>query len=455
MRNDSERGVRFEAIGKKSIEVVFDGERRSSDGGATLLAAIDRRLGLTARLAAMLVDSRAESRIEHSYLTMFRQRVFAIALGYADQNDSARIGTDPVLKLVCGPTVTDDGALASQPTLSRFEHAPEGRELVALSRTLEDQVLSSLSRRHRRARQITIDLDGSEDPTHGQQPFSFFNGYYESWCYLPLFGFISVDGESEQHLFHARLRPGTVKEVRCSLALLRRIVPELKRRFRRARILIRLDAGFAHPRLFELLDELDVDYLVAVGSNPVLDGLAESRMRASRVLAERFGMSVQLFGEGQYRAKTWPNARRVIFKAEVVCLGERTPRDNARFVVTNLRRSPERLWQLYRARGDVENRIKELHHGLEIDRTSCTSFLANQFRVLETAAAFVLLQALRGEPRNTELARAQVTTLRERLFKIGATVKESCRRIVLSLPRSYPWIDVWRRAALAVGATPS
>jgi len=453
MSNDTHQAVLFEGFSSKPLVVEFTAERLSSDGGVALLAQVDRRLGLTARLSEALLDRRLHERVEHKLGDLLRQRVFTIALGYADCNDAARIGDDLAVKLACGRSPAADQGLASQPTLSRFERDRSGRELVGAARALERTVLDDLRRRHKRPRRITIDLDSSVDPTHGQQPFTFFNGYYDSWCYLPLLGFLSVDDDPEQHLFFARLRPGTARDVRCVRSLLRRIVPNLKRRFPRAEVLVRLDAGFAGAELFELLDELHVKYLVAMPQNPKLVRIAARHMHAVRSIAEKFGGTTTLHGETDYRAKTWSRVRRAIFKAEVTDLTGRALRDNLRIVVTNLRGSPESLWKLYAHRGDVENRIKELKHDLEIDRTSSTSFLANQLRVHSTAAAFVLFQSLRHALAKTELARAQVATLRLRLLKIGAIVRESCRRIVLLMPATHPWADVWRRAALAVGAS--
>ena len=442
----------FEEAFAKTVVVQFDGEQRSSDGGSLLLGAVDRRIHLTDTLAGVLQDERAPERVEHTLLELFRQRVFAIALGYADQNDSARIGADPLLKLLCGRSPSDPSALASQPTLSRFETTRIGRELVHLGRRLERFVIARLRKAYAKAERITIDLDSTEDPTHGQQPFAFFNGYYESWCYLPMLGFLSIDDEPTQHLFHARLRPGTARDSRGTPALLWRTVRELRKAFKKARILVRLDAGFAAPAVLDLLDELRVDYVVAVPGNSVLQAEAAEPMRRVSEVAERLGGSLANWCETSYRAKSWKHARRVIYKAEALVYPGRELKENLRFVVTNLRGKPKRVWDLYCQRGDIENRIKELHEGLELDRTSCTSFLANQFRVLQTATAYVLFQELRLRLPRTDLARAQVTTLRERLLKIGAVVKESVRRIVLSFPVSYPWKKLWHEAAHSVGA---
>jgi len=288
------------------------------------------------------------------------------------------------------------------------------------------------------------------DPTHGQQPFAFFNGHYDTWCYLPMLGFLSVDGDPEQYLFHARLRPGLAKEARGTIALLRRTVARLRRAFKRARIRVRLDAGFAYPQIFAALEELRVEYVVAMPRNPTLSGRAARHMRAARSLSDRFEATTTLFGETSYKTRSWKRARRTIYKAEVVRAEGKPAKDNARFVVTNLRHAPERVWEIYCRRGDSENRIKELKNDLEIDRTSCTSFLANQVRVLMTATAYVLYQELRASLRGTELGRSMVATLRLRLMKIGATITESVRRVVVSMPASHPWKDLWMKAASRV-----
>ena len=445
----SERSF-FEDIFEKPVVSQFDSKLRSSDGGASLLGVIDRRIKLTEGLCVHLSDQRDPARVEHSYLELFRQRVYGIGLGYPDGNDSARIGHDPAMKMLCGRGPTDSGGLASQPTLSRFEHGLTGREIASLGRGLEEAVIERVRRRHPRAQLITIDLDPSVDPTHGQQPLAFFNGHYDTWCYLPMFGFLSVDGDPEQYLFHARLRSGVAKEARGTVALLRRTVERLRRAFKKARIRVRLDAGFAYPQIFEVLEELRVEYVVAMPANSVLSDRGSQHMYAARVLTESFGSTTTLFGETRYKTKSWNQERRVVFKAEVVHAEGKPDRDNARFVVTNLRHKPERVWEIYCQRGDSENRIKELKDDLEIDRTSCTSFLANQVRVLLTSAAYILYQELRAVLRGTELERGMVSTLRLKLLKIGATISESARRIVISMSSSHPWKDLWAKAARRV-----
>jgi hypothetical protein len=315
--------------------------------------------------------------------------------------------------------------------------------------------------RHRRrlrgrARQITIDLDPTDAPTHGAQQLTFFNGHYDSWCYLPLLAFLTFDNEAEQYLCGAILRPGNVGAARGARGLLRRLLDLLRITFPKARVLVRLDGGFATPEILDFLDaERGVDYVVAMAENAVLTRVAEPAMVEARAASEASGQTEHLYTDARYAARTWPHARRVVIKAEVVRLQDRAPRDNARFVITTLRQSPRFVYErVYCARGDIENRIKELHDGLQIGRTSCCRFWANQFRVFLTAAAYVLMQELRLRAARTACARAQVTWLRERLLKLGAHVVVSVRRVVLHLPTATPDLHAWRHIALALGARP-
>ena len=395
--------------------------------------------------------------MEHSYLELFQQRVFAMGAGYEDQNDAARTGNDPVLKGLCGLPALGEDALGSQPTLSRFERAQSGRDLVALARRFETLAIERHRKRlGRGVRLVTIDLDPTDDPTHGQQPFAFYNGHYESWCYLPLLGFLTFDDEPDQHLFLARLRPGNASAPRAAIPALRRTIAQLRAAFPKARIRVRLDGGFACPRVLDLLDRIADEYVVAMPSNPRLLELASDYMHGARIVGEYTKETAAVFGDFSYATeKTWPHERRVVVKAEQTRLKGHEPVDNPRFVVTKLpRKNAEQAYGVYAGRGDVENRIKELHHGLSMDRTSSTSFLANQLRVMIAATAYVLFEELRGAAAPaSEVARFQVSTIRDHFLKIGARVVESVRRIVLHFPAAYPWAESWRLLARAVGAT--
>jgi Transposase DDE domain group 1 len=249
---------------------------------------------------------------------------------------------------------------------------------------------------------------------------SFFNSHYDTWCYLPVAAFLTFNDEKEQYLVAAVLRPGNAVASAGAIGILRRILLRLWRAFPKARIRVRLDGGFADPLALEFLDTMGVEYV---------------------------------YGEGCYAARTWLAERRVIFKAEVVRQQGKEPKDNPRFVVTNLRQSPQWIYeQVYCQRGDIENRLKELYQGVEMGRTSCSKFWANQFRVLMTAAAYVLLQELRLRAERTACGRAQVWTLRERLLKLGAQVVVSVRRVVIHLPASFAYLASFRQIARSFGA---
>lgn len=442
--------VLFEGVCRKPVHAQFDYAHASSDGGAIVLAAADRRIGLIDRLAARLDDPRDATKRRHELRDLLAQRIFGIACGYEDANDAARLGDDPMHKLLLGRDPVHGDALASQPTLSRFENGFGRGELLAMSGALLETVLAR--RTPRKMKRITVDLDVTDDPTHGAQQLSFFNGHYGTHCYLPLLAFLTFNGEPDQHLVAAMLRPGNAPTARGALAMLSRLLNRLQERFPHARILVRLDGGFAGPELLRFLDEVCVDYVVGLPGNPVLERRAEPFMAAVQLRSALTEQTEHDFHETLYAAGTWDRERRVVIKAEVTRYPDREPRDNPRFVVTNLKRSPQQVYAFYRQRGEIENRIKELHHDLAIDRTSCSRFLANQLRVLLTAAAFMLLQEVRRRAAGTRFHRAQVWTIREQLLKLGARVISSARRVVLHLPASFPFVVPWRTVALAFGA---
>ena len=458
MRDDiTGQGVLFSGVFSKPIVAQFDERHGSSDGGAVLLKACDARLDLSRQIAACLVDARQSGKVEHSIEDLVRQRLFGIACGYADANDAARLTEDPIHKMMLDRDPITGAGLASQPTLSRFENAPRRAELYRMGEALADSVIERHRRRlGRRCKHLTIDLDPTDDPTHGAQQLSFFNGHYDTWCYLPVAGFVTFNGEPEQYLVAYVLRPGDAPALSGAIGILRRLLERLRAAFPRARVLVRLDGGFAAGELFDFLEAQGCDYVVAMAKNKRLTPRAARLMGTARRLSRRSGQTEHVYGETRYAARRWRCKRRVIIKAEVVRHPGREPKMNPRFVVTNLRGTPRRLYEkVYCARGDIENRIKELHHGLEIDRTSCSRFLANQLRVLLTAAAYVLMQELRGRAAGTSLARAQVSTLRERLLKLGARIETSVRRVVLHLPSSFAFRAEWQRIAFALGAAPA
>ena len=271
----------------------------------------------------------------HELLT---QRVMAIACGYEDANDAARLASDPVHKLLVGRDPFEGADLASQPTLSRFENAPDRKQLARLAEALADVVIERHRRRLKgRARRITIDLDPTDDPTHGAQQLALFNGHYDTWCYLPLLGFLSFNDEPEQYLFTAVLRSGKAVAWQGARGILRRLLKKLRRAFPGVRIRLRLDGGFAEPRLLDFLDaQPDVEYVVAMAKNAVLKRKAKRAMRQARRLSRRTGKTEHVYAEALYAARTWSHPRRIVIKAEVVRQAGKDPKDNPRFVITNL-----------------------------------------------------------------------------------------------------------------------
>jgi hypothetical protein len=451
MGKPEQQGVLFEDLYDKPVSVEFDGPRQSSDGGVLLLDALDKHLGLIRRMTAAVHDARQGGKVTYSMESLLRERVFAIACGYPKCDDADRLAHDPALKMVCN---LRDGRLASQPTLSRFENEMQWRDLYRMGMALTDTVIEAETRKRlvRKVRRITIDMDPTEDPTYGDQQLTFFNAYYDNWCYLPMVTTIQFEDDPDQIQVAPVLRPGNAKGSLGAIGILRRLVPKLRKSFPFATLIVRMDGAFATPEVLSWLESNDLLYLINMAKNSVLEGEAASLMKKARKEAKQTGRTATLFGETRYQAGKWSQKRRAVIKAEVVMLEGREPRDNPRFVITNLALTPKNVYRCYRSRGDMENRIKELHYDLRFDLTSCSSFKANQLRNLLTAAAYALYQQLRHKVRRTELARAQVGTLRDRLIKVAAVIKESVRRIVVTLPETFAWYDLWTRLARGLGA---
>lgn len=452
---DSTDCVKFQELFDRPVLAIFDAHAGSSDGGAVLLKAADARLGMTRMLAACIDDVRQSGKISHSMEDVIGQRVFGMACGYSDCNDAARLANDPVQKLLVGRDPLGGDALASQPTLSRFENSVTWKDLFRMG----DGMMKCVVKRHHerlspKVKLITLDLDPTDDPTHGAQQLSFFNGFYDEHCYLPVVGFMTFNEESEQYLFAAMLRPGNVAAKVGAIGILKRTIAELRKKFPEAQIRVRLDGGFAAPEIFDYLEGEDVEYVINMGKNAVLKCKAELQMTEVRKLSAASNRTEHVYDETQYKAGTWHKPRRVIIKAEVVCQVGREAKDNPRFVVTNMKQSPEHIYRnIYSARGDAENRIKELKNGVQIDRTSCTNFKANQMRVLFSAAAYILFQEIRLAATGTALAKAQVISLQLHLVKLGARVVSSVRRIILHLPASYPNLTAFRQIALTLSSS--
>jgi len=433
----------FESLFSKEVIADFTGGRITSDAGGLLLREVDQRYRLTEKAARCLRDSREAHKVKHDFLTLVRQRMFAIAQGYEDNNDAATLARDPAFKIMAGKAPDSAGDLASQPTLSRFENGVTAKDLRRLSNWLLDLYLKT----HPGPRKvIVLDMDATDDPTHGKQQLSFFHGYYEEHMYHPLLVF---DGRTGFPLA-AVLRPGNTHASHGALAVLKRLIKKLKKAYPKALILFRADAGFAVPALYRYLERQEVRYVIGfITNNRVLEKAAPLLVKAQRQYQET-GEKQRLFTSFSYQAESWSRPRRIIAKVEYTRLGA-----NQRFVVTNLSRNPQFIYDdLYVLRGDVENRIKELKLELKADRLSCHRFLANQFRLLLHTAAYCLFWLLRHHLQGTELATAQVNTLRLKLLKIGARIRETSRRIWVHLASGYPYPDLLARVLQNLRASP-
>lgn len=458
MPSDSlKQSVLFPDLLDRRLEAAFDEPAGSSDGGAILLKAIDRRLGLTSAFVGALTDKRQAGKVRHTMEDLVRQRVYGLACGYEDANDAARLADDPVHKLLLDRDPLGDEGLASQATISRFENAVRPAQLFRAGLTLAERVIEAHRQQlGRKVRRIIVDLDPTDDPAHGAQQGVLFNGFYDSWCYLPLLVFVSYDIAPEPQLLAAILRHGKAHPTAGAISALRHLLPRLRRLHPKARILVRLDGGFLSPEMLDFLDvQSRTDYIVGLAKNAVVVRKIEKLMVQAIAASHRERRTVTLFGEVDgYSAKSWRGTiRRVVGKAEVVVLGDREPRPNPRFVVTNLRQSPRHVYAVYCDRGEVENRIKELKCGLAIDRTSCHRFVANQLRLLLTTIAYALMQDLRRRVARRTGHHPQVDSLRLMLLKIGARIERSVRRVVLHFAENHVWKSEWLRVAQTCGAT--
>ena len=455
--NITSQSVLFEGGFVKPVLAVFDQPASSSDGGALLLKLADERLGLSRAVAAALPDEREASKVKHSLLNVVHQRVFGIGNGYEDANDASRLRSDPTHQLLLGRIPGVGSELASQPTISRLENAFKERQLRAAGEAVTGAVLKRHQRRlGRGVKRIVIDVDATWDAAHGEQQGALFNGFYGDHGFLPLVAFAQFDDESEQYLLAARLRPGNAGSGDV-LSFLQGVIERVRSHFPAAELTLRADAGFALPQVFEYLDDHGVSYVIGMSGTSRLKEYAEPGMQIARALSDASGESERVYVDKQYQTRrSWPHSRRVIIKAEVTRYPGRAGRDNARFVITDLTGAADHVYEsVYSRRGDVENRIKELKNAIRMDRTSCTSFEANQFRVILHAIAFALYQEIRLAAAGTGFASAQVLTIRERLIKLGAWFKTTTRRIVVHLPDTAPWRGEWVTIAGRLAAPPA
>ncbi len=418
--------IAFSRLSGRKIQADFDGGKITSDGGALLLREVDRRLGLIDTLNECIADPRNQDLIVHRQRTLLAQRIFGIALGYEDLNDHQSLREDPVFQTVTERGIDDEVPLASPPTLCRLENRINRQSLVQMAEVFVEQFMVS----HKRPpEQIILDFDATDDSVHGNQEGRFFHGYYNHYCFLPLYVFCG------QQLLVSYLRPSKIDASKHSRAILKLLVRRFRQVWPEVPIIFRGDSGFCRWRLMRWCDRHDVGYIIGLAKNTVLTAKAQSWIDRSCQQFQESCEKQRVFADFTYAAGTWDRQRRVIVKAEHLKQGS-----NTRFIVTNLPGDPQELYDdLYCQRGDMENRIKEQQLYLFADRTSCHEFLSNQFRLMLSSAAYVLLDTLRRVGlKGTELACAQVSTIRLKLLKIGARVRCSARRIVLHLASGFP-----------------
>jgi hypothetical protein len=442
--------IQFEALGSRQVVAAFDGARVSSDAGMVLLHETDRRTGLLAKFAACFTDHRRPELVQHAVEELLRQRVFGLCCGYEDLTDHAALRDDPLLAAICGKKDAlgqDRGGrdrghpLASPSTLNRLELTladadarSRYRKIVYDGDKIADFFVDAyVSAQSKPPAEVELDLDATDDPIHGAQEGRFFHGYYGNYCYLPLYVFAG------DFLLCAKLRASNIDASAGALDEVKRIVEKLRAAWPTVRIALRADSGFARDELMTWCEEHDVDYVFGLARNARLEAMIQPDLAAAKAESEEKQHAVRLYRELRYRTRaSWSRERRVVAKAEHIL-----DKSNPRFVVTSF--SPERfaareLYEdVYCARGDMENRIKEQQLDLFADRTSAHTMRANQLRLWFASLAYTLINLLRRFGlKGTELARAQAGTIRLRLLKLGAVVRVSVRRVFLSLSEASP-----------------
>ena len=429
--------IRFSTSSRRLVSANFEGGAITSDAGVILLRELDKKLGVSRELAKALPDDRVAGRVDHKLDAMIRQRVFALCCGYEDLNDHQELRQDPALQAAVGKAQQ----LAGDSTLSRWENRADRKSCAAMSKVLVEQFIRSF---RVPPKELVLDFDATDDAVHGKQEGRFFHGYYDKYCFLPLYVFCG------EQLLVAYLRPSNQDQAKHSAAILKLLTDRFRQEWPEVRILFRADSGFCRDRTMTWCERRGVDYLIGVRRNPRLQRLVEPLTQAARIRCESTGEKQRLFGELDYSTRTsWSRSRRVLVKAEHSHRGS-----NPRFVVTTLDGDPQDLYdRIYCARGEAENRIKEQQLDLFADRTSCSKWWANQFRLLLSSFAYLLLERMRNLVlQETSMARARCSTIRLRLLKIGAVVVRNTRQIVLNLPSAYPWKELFalvsRRLAL-------
>ena len=421
--------IRFSSSKGRKVEGGFNGGDITSDGGVMVLSQMDKQIKLTNHLSKVIVDSRVKKRCEHSLLSLLRQRIYGICLGYEDLNDHDTLRKDIGLQTA----VARDTDLASSSTLCRFENRADRKTLWSMSEILVEKFIESFKTA---PDELILDFDSTDDAVHGGQVGSFFHGYYDHYCFLPLYVFCGTK------LLVAYLRPSNIDNAKHAWAILSLLVKRLRQQWPKVRIIFRGDSGFCRHRMFEWCEKNDVFYIVGIAKNSRLLDMSVSLMKQAKHQYRLTGDKQRLFGDIYYGADSWKRRRRVIVKAEYNRKGA-----NPRFIVTNMTGDAKRLYdKMYCARGEAENRIKEQQLCLFADRTSCMNWMPNQFRLLLSSVAYVLMDAIRFYLlKGTQLANARCDTIRLKLLKIGAVLIRNTRRVQFMWSSAYPYQSLFNR----------
>jgi hypothetical protein len=432
----------FSFYDTKEVVVNYKGGEITSDAGLVLLRQFDKYWGLTKEMNKCISDRRMQNLIDHEQLSMLRQRIYQIVAGYEDADDCDLLRNDPTIKLVANKVPLSD-PLASQPTVSRLENRISWEETERLNDLM---VRWFIKTRNKKPKEIILDFDTTDDPAYGGQQLVFFNSYYDELMYHPLLLFEGKTG----HLLSCLLRRGNAYGAECADETLAKVIDKLQERFAYSRFLLRGDSAFGVPRLYDLCEAKGVQFLLGIKGNSVL------KKRVSRLVAKakrryrRTKNPVECFTSFFYRAKSWERQRRILAQIKVDETGE-----SINFLVTTLKGRAKKLFSLYHERGECENRIKELKLGFFSGRTSCETYLANAFRLTLHGLAYNLVNLFREIGlAKTELAQAQIDTLRFKLFKIGAWVKESVRRVWIRLASAWPYRSIFGQIYLNISHGP-
>lgn len=459
----------FQQLGRREVVGRFDGGQISSDAGGLLLREVEKRFGILRRFSGCFRDYRDPQRIEHSVESLIGQRVYGIALGYEDLNDHDSLRHDVVMGLLCEKNdpsgkdrvrERDQGkVIAGKSTLNRLELTPEGaneksryKKIVAQGEKIDELMVDLFIQSQESApREVVLDVDATDDPLHGHQEGRFFHGYYAEYCYLPLYIF------SGEHLLCARLRPANQDPASGVVVELKRIIERLREVWPGVRIIVRGDSGFCRDEIMSFCEHNEeVDYVLGLAKNSRLIKRIQAEMAEAQQLHQSTQKPARVFKDFPYRTRhSWWRQRRVVGKAEYLAKGE-----NPRFIVTSIESEEKQARSLYEdfycARGDMENRIKEQQLGLFADRTSTAWMHSNQLRLYFSSFAYMLMQTLRRLGlKGTELAQAQCDTIRLKLFKIGAQIQVTVRKVWISFSESYPYLSLFQKVLTRLQQLPS